>query len=77
MKEDLAALGFLRQSENSFYRDLRGPESLVVNKLYNGEYQVLYSYRDDDGQPKESYETFEFWENCLDYVKEFQEDFSR
>ncbi len=81
MKEDLAALGFTQENEDSFYRDLRGPESLVVNKLYDGnydgEYQVLYSYRDEDGQPKESYETFELWEDCLECVKEFQEDFLR
>jgi len=77
MKEDLVALGFSLENENSFYRDLRGPESLVVNKLYNGEYQVLYSYRDEDGQPKEWSESFPLWEDCLDHIKEFQEDFAK
>jgi len=77
MKEDLAALGFAQENEDSFYRDLRGPESLVINKLYNGEYQVLYSYRDDDGQPQERYESFPLWEDCLEHVKEFQEDFAK
>lgn len=77
MKEDLAALGFSQVNGNEFYRDLRGPESLTVNKLYDGKYQVLHSYRDDDGQPKESYEAFELWESCLEHIKEFREDFSK
>ena len=75
MKEDLAALGFVQETESSFYRDLRGPESLVVQKLFCGKYQVLYYYRDEDGQPQERYESFALWEDCLEHVKEFQEDF--